>query len=715
MAKLTEEQRELNNLIRETNRLLEKTEDYYKTISSEVKAQKEIRDSVNDSIEQLKTRTNQAISLSQKYNTVLEATSEYYTNNINLVDKEIQSLETQVATIKEKMENLEEEGRLSKTIRDNSEKTLEALESQKKEAQKALDAQKKQAAVANTRKRSADQIKAIMEQTAAQVGLAADYSNTWVGSLTSGLLNVRGIDAALTQGFNTLRSIINPANLFAGLMDATVKSTMQMVGAMDQTFADFNRVTAAGGAYEQQIDDIRLQSLDMGVGMQRSAEAMAALVTTMRDFDQLAPEIQNELALSTAELERLGIGTTDTAQTLNVLTNAFQMTAEEAIGTQKRVAALATQLGIPPQEMATAYRSALPAIAQFGDRATDVFEDLAAQAKATGIAVNDLVSFTDKFETFEGAAESAGKLNAMLGGNLINSIDLLTAEGPEKIDLIRQALEDSGQSFADLDRFAKRSIAGIVGLPVDQAMSVFGTTNEEIERMKNLADGSTEAVSDLARRAQEATSAQEKWNLSMELFTQAAMPVLDVLTAVIDGVLYLNNATGGTLIPILTALTGAFVIVPQILSAVAAAFNVASAAAAAFGIASSAALWWLIPLIAAVGAGLYWLAGGFDSAGKSANSISGGGAAGFTGGGSPNVSSGFMENTSVEKLSQTTTVFEREQARGSAPQQNQFASRELQGAGSGKREVVLKINDRELGRTVVDLFNEKADLGIAGA
>ena len=57
-------------------------------------------------------------------------------------------------------------------------------------------------------------------------------------------------------------------------------------------------------------------------------------------------------------------------------------------------------------------------LAVFGDRSIDVFKGLAAQAKATGMEVSSLVALAESFNQFDKAADSASKLNAVLGTQL---------------------------------------------------------------------------------------------------------------------------------------------------------------------------------------------------------------------------------------------------------------------------------------------------------
>jgi hypothetical protein len=61
--------------------------------------------------------------------------------------------------------------------------------------------------------------------------------------------------------------------------------------------------------------------------------------------------------------------------------------------------------------------------------------------KVTGMSMESILSITNKFDTFEGAAEMAGKLNAALGGNFVNAMDLMMATNPaERFEMIREMI-----------------------------------------------------------------------------------------------------------------------------------------------------------------------------------------------------------------------------------------------------------------------------------
>ena len=58
---------------------------------------------------------------------------------------------------------------------------------------------------------------------------------------------------------------------------------------------------------------------------------------------------------------------------------------------------------------------------------------MAAQAKAAGLEVSNLVTIAKGFDTFEGAADKVGKLNAIM--NILSALDLMNADYEETINL----------------------------------------------------------------------------------------------------------------------------------------------------------------------------------------------------------------------------------------------------------------------------------------
>ena len=78
--------------------------------------------------------------------------------------------------------------------------------------------------------------------------------------------------------------------------------------------------------------------------------------------------------------------------------------------------------------MAADFQAAAPALAGYGKEAMKVFKGLAAQSKKTGLSMNELLGVTEQFDSFDTAASAAGNLNSILGGQYLDSMQLVTAE-----------------------------------------------------------------------------------------------------------------------------------------------------------------------------------------------------------------------------------------------------------------------------------------------
>ena len=97
-----------------------------------------------------------------------------------------------------------------------------------------------------------------------------------------------------------------------------------------------------------------------------------------------------------------------------------------------------------------------------------MFEGLQKQAKVTGLSVDQLLGLVgEKFDTFEGAGQAVGKLNAILGGPYLNSIDMLNSTEEQRLEMIKAAIDASGVQFDQLNRFEQKAFASALGTDVD--------------------------------------------------------------------------------------------------------------------------------------------------------------------------------------------------------------------------------------------------------
>ena len=391
-----------------------------------------------------------------------------------------------------------------------------------------------------------------------QLGKAVEkFANKWRGGVVEGILEA-GVN--FKQLGESIKKSVTLTNLAGTAMQTVVQSTFLTAVMFDQAQSSFAAATGAGREYSDVIDSVAHGSSMMGVGVQESAKAVGDLYTGMSLFSSQNKSTQEELARTTAELERLGISGATSAANMEFSMRVMGQSGQQAAASAENLAKFAIGIGSAPAKMAEEFKQAGPKLAVYGKNATKVFEGLARKSKQLGIEMSTLLGITEQFDTFEGAANAAGQLNSMLGGPFLDSMQLLTAETEEqRIAMLQNSIQMSGKSFDSMSKFEKKAIANAAGIT---DMSVANNMFSESARIA-AANQTEQAVSaeELAKRQAAAVSIQEKMNMLMQQFAVAVEPIVNGLASVMEALFEFNDFTGGVFLPTLAFLAiGAFLV-----------------------------------------------------------------------------------------------------------------------------------------------------------
>ena len=320
------------------------------------------------------------------------------------------------------------------------------------------------------------------------IGLASKYQESFMGKMSETLDGLANNVEAQKKFKKQIKETFHPMNLLAGTAAKVFQSTMAAAISYDQAATSFNAATGAAGEYNDAIQDASRGMMHLGVGASEAGAAMGALHANMSSFSNLSKASATTIAQGTAALTKLGISGETTAQNLEFLTKHMGLSAEAAMKQQTQLAEFAGGIGVGPAKMASDFAAAAPKLIAYGSAGEQIFKNLAITAKSTGIEMQALLGITEQFDTFEGAAQAAGKLNAMLGGPLLNSVELLTASDDERIKMMQDAVTQSGKSWESLNKFEKKAIAAAAGISdLDTAGKMFGNNSEEVmEKQKKL-------------------------------------------------------------------------------------------------------------------------------------------------------------------------------------------------------------------------------------
>ena len=260
-----------------------------------------------------------------------------------------------------------------------------------------------------------------------------------------------------------------------------------------------------------------------------AAKGFNILAQNFIGFSEVSSASRKSLALVAAGFEQFGFQ--GFSENLNLATFSMGMNAKEAQQLNLNLVATAGALQLPPNVIMKEFLPAMKTLTQYTNQeAIKVFKNLAGQSKATGIAINELMGIVGKFDTFQGAAEAAGRFNAILGGDYLNSVKLLSATEDERIQMIKEGFKLSGRQFSDLNRFEKRSVALSLGIKdVAQAQALLGSESENLRMMEERARKAGMTVDEFRKSQEAQRSIQEKLNILYQKFIPLFSGVVDFL------------------------------------------------------------------------------------------------------------------------------------------------------------------------------------------
>ena len=357
---------------------------------------------------------------------------------------------------------------------------------------------------------------------------ALTKSNTATGQISKSLADVA-------------KSGLNVASALKAVRDITLAA----VAETDVLRAKYVEMTGDVSDAGKAFTNLALANSHLALEMKDVMEATTKLRADFSQFAFVSQDVRDTLTLQAATMEKVGVGAGTTAESLNTLTMAFGMTTAEAMDTQREMVGLAVALGRPPEKMIQEFNRALPQLAKFGDEAVDVFRELQITARETGTSIEDLTAaFGSQLDTFRGSAEVAGRLNAVLGTDMVSGTELLMASEAERVEILRERLALSGQDFESMTRFQRIAVANAAGISdLATAAKLFGNEQGQVAEMIGDTGISVEQMEEMAMKATDSFT-QLKFTF-MQLAVQVK-PLADFFGFVVDMfVKFIDMVPGG--------------------------------------------------------------------------------------------------------------------------------------------------------------------------
>ena len=395
----------------------------------------------------------------------------------------------------------------------------------------------------------------VNQQTKASLSATTGVSDNWKNTLVGSL--IQGGDKGIKEAGIAFKDTFSSANIAGSLLMKVQESTIMMVKMADTTFATFNKTIGTTGELNDEIYDLSRNNTLLGFTLEETSQAYTALAGGFVDFRGMSKENRQELGQTVTELQAIGISADVATKNITFFSKAMGLSREEIQSLSKELVAVAGALEMAPSKIASDFAAAASTLVVYGNRGIEVFKGLEAASKASSVEISNLISIASKMDTFQGAAEVAGRLNSILGGGLLNSSQLLMATEEERIRLIVESVQMGGVQFDDLTKQEQQAIANAAGITdMAEANKLFGMSLDVYDDYVAKTALSSEEQANLEERIQASKSAQEKFNYIMQAFAVLVMPILDGLTGLVDGFMKLNDRMDGTLPTILASIFG---------------------------------------------------------------------------------------------------------------------------------------------------------------
>jgi hypothetical protein len=372
------------------------------------------------------------------------------------------------------------------------------------------------------------------------LGLGIDFGDTFIG----GLANSGKLMLDLTAKSGNLGKVMSSKLMAMGpqLLGLVATRTEELLTATDGMISGFVKATGANQEFRDSLVDGMNAARGMGLSIQNAGVATQALFESTVSFRRASEQGRESMILFTSTLEQAGVSSQATAKNIQILSKTLNIAGEDAAKEASKMVTLAQSIGRPISQVSSDFAEAAGTISAHGDNMMQVFSELSAAAEATGLSMGNLLGIAAQFDTFDSAASAVGRLNSIMGGPYLNSIEMVYMSESERIRAMLEATEMSGASWESMGRLEKRAFAAAAGISdMTQANELFSGGLAAYDDAQAKADLNAASQEKLAELAKQSTTMFENLANSLNGIAVSIAPVINLLRGMIDSLTWILN------------------------------------------------------------------------------------------------------------------------------------------------------------------------------
>ena len=495
-------------------------------------------DKITDRRREISNLTTEELDQTIRLN---QAQSEFFDLFDQIEDKRIADLEIIEASIAQQLNGLEEFSGKSAEITKIINEMKSGAESMGKEfddlpqsVQDLILEFQKLNELQEAQKRYGKDQKQLFGDIAGALGINNNLSKTFLGTFINVGKTLKDNEAAQKTFNLNFKEAFSLTNLLVSGIQKVVEATMAQVLAADKARAALAAATATANQFSDVMVAAQEQGNLLGISMSDAGAATGQLVTQTTNFVNISPRAQADLATTVAALTKIGVSGTEAAKSFQFFNLNLGMSADQAGKTAVELGMMGTQLGISTEKITRDFNSSLTQLAVYGPRSIDIFKGIAAAAKVAGVEVSSLLGLAERFDTFAGAAETIGKLNALLGTQL-STTEMLTMTEDQRLETLIRTVQEQGIAFNDMDRFSQKAIASAAGIrDLNEAQKIFGMNLQQFGEYRSQMERNADAQAKFEKAVTATMDITNKFKVLVAEFAVFVAPALNTIHSVLD-------------------------------------------------------------------------------------------------------------------------------------------------------------------------------------
>ena len=198
--------------------------------------------------------------------------------------------------------------------------------------------------------------------------------------------------------------------------------------------------------------------------------AFNALAASMKSFAFVSSDTREDIVKSAMTLEQFGVSAGTVGEIMDTAVLSFGLSGDELSKITNKLGNIVASFPGQASQIAENFRNAQQSLLYDSNKIMEVFGKLQKTSTMTGVSFESLTrEFGKSMDTFQGSSEKAGRLNAILGKSVFNSIDLLGKTEAERVETIIAGVKKNVNVEAlKQNKFQLQAVAAGLGLTPDE-------------------------------------------------------------------------------------------------------------------------------------------------------------------------------------------------------------------------------------------------------